>query len=100
MMNRTVSLVVPIHTGMNQILIIFLDLDVDDTPQKWNSLHGTYSTNDQRGYTNDLFVLGCAYLFPRSTALCLYGTHKSTTSRYGLELDASRNLWEGSVEDG
>ena len=23
-------------------------------------------------------------------------THKSTTSRYGFKLDASRNLWEGS----
>ena len=74
MMNRTVSLVVSIHTGVNQILIIFLDLDVDDTPQKWNSLHGTYSTNDQRGYTNDLFVLGCAYLFLRSTALSVWHT--------------------------
>ena len=80
----------------------FLDLDVDDTPQKWNSSHGTYSTftlpvtNDQRGYTDDDFVLGCACLFSRFILFCPSSTHKSTTSWYGFKLDASRNLWEGS----
>ena len=55
------------------MLTIFLDLDVDDTPQKWDSPHGTYSTfalpvtNDQRGYTDDDFVLGCAWLFQGSS---------------------------------
>ena len=29
-----------------------------------------------------------------------YSSHKSTMSRYGFKLDASRNLWEGNVEDG